>query len=176
MVPIEDVHTWLRWCRSMSGTTGAAVRGAGVSDRQMARWPIGVCDELQEFVLRSKPISFRNSIAIAWSLNNVHKNSLFGPPSALTIWRPWGNLGTFCTLRMRSSYFETTSKICATMVIPELLNVTRRNAPTLLFRSKYATSLISRSSGQQDACWIVVACWVLATCIMGVSCKTRWHA
>jgi hypothetical protein len=54
----------------------------------MARRPIGVCDEMQEFVLRSKPISFGNSMAIAWSLNNVQKNSLFGTPFALTIRRP----------------------------------------------------------------------------------------
>jgi len=114
-------------------------------------------------------------MAISWSLNCVQKNSLFGPPSALTTRRPWENLDTFCILRTCSSYFETTSKISATMVISELLNVTWRNATTLLCRSRYATTLLSRSRRQKDACCIVVACWLLATCIVGVSWKTRRH-
>jgi len=113
-----------------------------------------VISRLQEshfIVLRSKPISFKNSMAIAWSLNRLKKNNLFGPPSALTIRRPYENLGTFCILRMRSSSCVTTSKICATIVIPQFKK--RTNATTLLL----SRSSCNCSNGNR----MYVALWVL---------------
>jgi len=43
--------------------------------------------------------------------------ALFGAPSDLTIRRPCENLGTFCNLRLRSSYSVNTALILATIFI-----------------------------------------------------------
>ena len=53
-------------------------------------------------VFRSRPISFRNSVAITLSLNKQKKKDLFGPPSDRSILRLYEHLGTFSMLRTRS--------------------------------------------------------------------------
>ena len=120
-------------------------------------------------VLRSKPISFRNSMAIAWSLNRLQKSNLFGPPSALTIRHPYENLGTFCIHRTCSLYWVRTLEICTTNVVTEMENGTKKQegrtetGETLSPQVHYFS--VQAATGQQDACCIVgVAACIVVHC------------
>jgi hypothetical protein len=110
--------------------------------------------DLHCIILRSKPIAFRNSMAITWSLNRLNKNDLFGPPSALTIRRPCEKLATFCILRMRSSYCVTTSKIWATIVIT---GFKKRTLSRYYFNAQAVTVLTETGSRLHCGCFMKYA-------------------
>jgi hypothetical protein len=104
--------------------------------------------------LRSKPTSWRNRMAIGWSVNRNVRNNLFGPPSSLNSPRPYENLGKCCILRRRCSYSLTTSfKRAAIVTTTETLHKWNNVTFTAKVRYFYRLLLLRR------LLW--VALWVL---------------
>jgi hypothetical protein len=70
-------------------------------------------------LLRSKPTSFRNCMAMTWSQKSYVRNILFGPPSSRSIACPYDNLGTNGIPCKRFSYSVTTSQIFCFILLSE---------------------------------------------------------
>jgi hypothetical protein len=86
----------------------------GCADQVISRPQVLHC-----ILLRSKPTSFRNCKATAWSQTRNARNILFGPPSSRSIPRLYDGLGTKGISWRLFLYSLTTSEICCTILFSE---------------------------------------------------------
>jgi len=70
-------------------------------------------------LLRSKPTSCKNFMAMVWSQNKNARNILFGPPSSRSIGGPYDDLGRNGIPCTRFSYSATTLQIFSTIFLRE---------------------------------------------------------
>jgi len=86
----------------------------GCADQVISRRKVMHCT-----LLRSKPTSFRSSMAMAWSQKRYVRRNLFGPPSSRSIARPYDDFGTNGIPCRCFSYSDTNRQIFCTIVFSQ---------------------------------------------------------
>jgi hypothetical protein len=148
---IPDCGDALMWstCRGQFRETDASMTNQCWRLDAGTVWEVVHC-----IVLRIKLISFRNWMPIAWSLNNLKKNTLFGAPSDLSIRRPCENKGTTCILHTLLVLIDHCSNITRHFCTQiEVIEWDYGWCASVPFRSLFPAVSIT---GEQD-----VALWVL---------------